>query len=91
MKHATLRQLRILAAIATEGSFSAAAKRLHLTQPAISQQIRRLEDRCGMALLERNRRSVLLTQAGREVVRAAQAVDRELKLADDTINALKKN
>ncbi|HEX5128787.1 MAG TPA: LysR family transcriptional regulator, partial [Usitatibacter sp.] len=89
MRHATLRQLRILAAVVAEGSFSSAAKALHLTQPAVSLQVKDLEHACGLALLERSGRRVRATEAGREVLRAVQGVERELKSAEDTLSALK--
>lgn len=89
MKHATLRQLRILAAVVSEGSFSGAAKALHLTQPAVSLQVKELEHACALTLLDRSRRRVRPTEAGREVLRAAQGVERELKSAEDTLSALK--
>lgn len=89
VKHATLRQLRILAAVVAEGSFSGAAKAMHLTQPAVSLQVKELENACGLALLDRGQRRVRLTEAGREVTRATHAVERELKVAEDTLSALK--
>jgi DNA-binding transcriptional LysR family regulator len=89
MKHITLRQLRILAAVVEEGSFSGAAKALHLTQPAVSLQVKELEHSCGLALVERGARRVRLTEAGHEILRATQGVERELKAAEDTISALK--
>jgi DNA-binding transcriptional LysR family regulator len=89
MRHVTLRQLRILAAVVEEESFSAAAKVLHLTQPAVSLQVKELERECGMALIDRSGRRLAITEAGRELVRAAQGVERELKEADDAIAALK--
>ena len=58
MRHATLRQLRILAAVVAEGSFSGATKSLHLTQPAVSLQVKDLEQACGLALLESSGRRV---------------------------------
>jgi molybdate transport repressor ModE-like protein len=89
MTNLTLRQLRILAAVLAEGSFSRAAKALHLTQPAVSLQVKELEHAYGLTLIERAGRRVRLTEAGREVVRAAQAIERELKVADETVSALK--
>lgn len=53
MRNLNLDQLRALIEVAELGSFTQAAKRLHLTQPAISQQIRELEARCGLQLIER--------------------------------------
>lgn len=89
MKHTTLRQLRILAAVVAEGSFSGAAKALHLTQPAVSLQVKELENASGLPLVERSGRVVRPTEAGREVLRAIQGVERELKGAQDALSALK--
>lgn len=58
-------------AIAQEGSFTAAAQALGYTQPAISQMVRRLEQRSGTVLVERNGRSVRLTEAGEVLARHA--------------------
>ena len=52
MKHATLRQLKVFEAVARLLSFSRAAEELHLTQPAVSTQVRKLEEHAGNALFE---------------------------------------
>lgn len=59
-----LRQLRYLSAVARHGSFTLAAQELHVAQPAVSQQIRRLERELGVELLSRTTRRVLVTEAG---------------------------
>jgi DNA-binding transcriptional LysR family regulator len=69
----TLRQLEYLLAVAQSGSFTAAATRLHVSQPTLSQQIRALEAEVGGALLERPPGAVRLTPAGRALVGDAQA------------------
>ena len=62
----TLRQLRAFAAVAEAGSFTAAARQLHLTQSALSVLVRELEREMGLQLLDRHTRRVQLSEAGRE-------------------------
>lgn len=64
-----LRLVRAFLAVAAEGSITAASKRLHVTQSALSRQIKGLEDELGVALLERSAHSVSLTPAGEVLVR----------------------
>ena len=63
----TLRQLRYFKAVVENGSFSRAAETVYVSQPALSLQIRELEDTLGMPLLERESRGVILTPLGRDV------------------------
>ncbi|MEV7770731.1 LysR family transcriptional regulator [Kitasatospora sp. NPDC086791] len=70
---ATLRQLQYLVTVVDTGSFTRAAEQLHVTQPALSHQMRALENAVGGPLLERLPRSVRLTPMGRAVLPHARA------------------
>lgn len=73
--------LRVIKAIADTGSITSAAARLGFSQPAVSQQLRRLETRIGVAVVERAGRTVRLTEAGRVLARHASAVATALDAA----------
>jgi DNA-binding transcriptional LysR family regulator len=74
-----LRHLRYFVAVAEELHFRRAAERLHVAQPAVSEQVRKLEEELGVTLLERTHRSVSLTDAGAAMLDQARSV---LRLAD---------
>jgi molybdate transport repressor ModE-like protein len=80
-----LRRLTVLQAVAREGSFSAAARSLDYTQPAVSHHIARLEEEVGTALLHRNPRGVTLTEAGEALVLHADAVLTRLAAAQEEV------
>ena len=80
--------LRVMRAIADEGSFTAAALALGYSQPAISQMVRRLEQRTGTVLVERVGRSVRLTEAGQVLARHAGPVLAALDAAEDEVAAI---
>jgi len=82
MRSLNLDQLRALVEVSEQGSFSAAARRLNLTQPAVSLQIRELERRFGVRLIERLGRQAKATLPGRELAAAAQRIFRECQHAD---------
>jgi DNA-binding transcriptional LysR family regulator len=75
-------QLRTLLEVIEQGSFSAAARRLNLTQPAVSLQIRELERRFGVRLIERMGKQAHATAPGGELAEAAQRILRECDHAD---------
>jgi DNA-binding transcriptional LysR family regulator len=64
-----IRQLRYFLAVASEKSFSAAARRIHIAQPALTRQVRALEEAVGVQLLKRQSRGVVLTPAGEVFLR----------------------
>jgi LysR family hydrogen peroxide-inducible transcriptional activator len=70
----TLRQLRYFVALAETQHFGQAARRCHVTQPALSMQIKELEEALGAPLIERAKRGALLTPAGTEVAPRARAI-----------------
>lgn len=88
MRNVTLRQLRTFTELARRLSYTAAAKSLHLTQPAVSMQIRQLEDAAGLPLVEQLGRRVHLTDAGRELLRYAGAISALLREAEDAMKVL---
>src|SRR5919204_6140091 len=76
-----LRQLECFVAVAEEGSFTKAARRLQLSQPSLSQQIRALEADLGGELIERLPRGIRLTAAGKAFIPEAQAAVRAAERA----------
>ncbi|RKT06395.1 molybdate transport repressor ModE-like protein [Streptomyces sp. 3211.6] len=82
------RHLRILRAVAGTGSFSAAARELGCTQPAVSQQMKALEQSAGTPLLVRTGREMRLTQAGEALVRHAAGILAGLTAAEEEVAAI---
>ncbi|MEU5215602.1 LysR family transcriptional regulator [Streptomyces sp. NPDC020807] len=82
------RHLRVLRAVAATGSFSAAARELGCTQPAVSQQMKALESSAGTPLLIRTGREMRLTQAGEVLVRHASGILAGLTAAEEEVAAI---
>lgn len=87
--HLTLRQLQCFSAVARNLSYTRAAEELHLTQPAVSMQIRQLEQQAGLALTEQLGKQVYLTEAGEEVHRYAKSILQQVDEMDDVLDKLK--
>src|SRR3954454_12001727 len=83
-----VRRMRVLREVAACGSFSAAAEALSFTQSAISQHVAALERETGAQLVERNRRGVRLTDAGRVLVGHADAILARIDSAEEELAAL---
>jgi DNA-binding transcriptional LysR family regulator len=79
MRPYTLKQIQTFLEVARQGSVSKAAERLFVTQPAVSMQIRQLEDAFGLALIEPAGRNIRLTHAGEAFLQHAQAAMGQLK------------
>jgi LysR family transcriptional regulator for metE and metH len=83
--HLEIRHLKLVAAIAETGSVTLAAHRLHLTQSALSHQLRDAEEQLGVPLFERRNRRMALTSAGERLLQSARAVIDELTRAEKEI------
>jgi LysR family transcriptional regulator, benzoate and cis,cis-muconate-responsive activator of ben and cat genes len=83
-----LRQLRHFAAVVSEGNFSRAAKALHLTQPALSRQVKSLEDELGVTLLKREANRVTLTYSGQDLFEETREI---LALVDKAVRRVQKH
>lgn len=87
--HLTLRQLTLFESVARHLSYTRAAEELHLSQPAVSMQVRQLEDSAGLPLFEKMGKRLHLTEAGREMFTYARRIGQELQELDDVMAALK--
>jgi DNA-binding transcriptional LysR family regulator len=89
MRGVTIRQLQIFVVAADHLSFARTSERLHLTQAAVSLQIKQLETMVGLALFDRRGKKLTLTEAGENLLRYARLILDALKDADAAISALK--
>jgi DNA-binding transcriptional LysR family regulator len=89
MKNATLRQLKAFEAVARHLSYSRAAAELHLTQPAVSIQIRTLEGHVGVTLFEQLGKKVYLTQGGTALLQFSRAIIQQFQEAEDAMAQFK--
>ena len=89
LRHATLRQLQVFESVARQLSFSRAAAELHLTQPAVSMQVKLLEEQAGLPLFERLGKKIFLTEAGTELQEHSRIIAQQLRDADEALAARK--
>ncbi|HJW51905.1 MAG TPA: LysR substrate-binding domain-containing protein [Burkholderiaceae bacterium] len=85
MKHATLRQMEVFETVARLASYSRAAAELHLTQPAVSTQIRKLEEHAGVPLFEQFGKKIYLTQAGEELLHHSRVILQQFEEAEEAM------
>src|SRR3954469_1808699 len=89
MKRVTLRQLRVFEQVARLRSISGAAGVCHLTQPAVSMQLKALEADCALPLTELVGRQLRLTEAGEAVALYARRVQQELDELEQILAAMR--
>ena len=85
----TLRQLQVFESVAKNLSFTQASKQLHLSQPAVSMQIKQLEENVGISLFEQLGRKVFLTEAGQEMYHYSRVIAMQLEEAEEVLERLK--
>lgn len=89
MKNATLRQLKVFETVARLLSFSRAAEELHLTQPAVSIQVKKLEGHAGLALFEQLGKKIYLTPAGAELLSYSRVIIQQFQSAEEALDQFK--
>jgi LysR family transcriptional regulator, low CO2-responsive transcriptional regulator len=87
--HTTLRQMKVFKVVAEHLNFTRAAKALHLSQPAVSMQVKQLEESVGLPLFEHSGKKIQLTEAGREICQYARTIFQTFEEMEEVIAALK--
>jgi len=85
----TLKQLQIFETVAAQQSYTEAAKILHLTQPAVSMQIKQLEEQAGLPLFDRLGKRISLTHAGEELLHYAKSIRLQVDEAGQVLEEMK--
>jgi len=85
----TLRELEYIVAVAEQGSFSRAAKTVHVSQPTLSAQVKKLEETLGITIFERASRRVLPTEAGQMILASARRILSEAESLRDMARAVR--
>jgi DNA-binding transcriptional LysR family regulator len=88
MLNVTLRQLKLFESVARNLSFTLAAKQLHLSQPAVSMQVKQLEETVGLPLFEHVGKKIQLTEAGREVYQYIRTIFQTFDEMEEVLAAL---
>jgi DNA-binding transcriptional LysR family regulator len=87
--HLTLRQLKVFEAVARHLNYTRAAEELHLTQPAVSMQVKQLEESLGVAFFEQLGKRIHLTDAGQELLGYARTITQQLDELEGVLNRMK--
>ena len=89
MLNFTLRQLQVFEKVASRLSYSRAAEELYLSQPAVSMQVKQLEENVGLPLFEQMGKKIFLTEAGRELLRYARSIAQQLAEMEAVLDEMK--
>ncbi len=89
MFHFTLRQLQVFEKVASHLNYSRAAEQLYLSQPAVSMQIKQLEENIGLPLFEQMGKKIFLTEAGRELFHYARSIAQQLAEMEAVFDEMK--
>ena len=81
--------MKVFEAVARLGSYTRASEELHLTQPAVSMQIKQLEENAGLPLFEQLGKKIYLTQAGQEMQHYCRSIAQQLDEVDKVIAEMK--
>jgi DNA-binding transcriptional LysR family regulator len=87
--HLTLRQLKVFEAVARHLNYTRAAEELHLTQPAVSMQVKQLEESLGVSLFEQLGKRIHLTESGQEVLTYARHITQQVDELEAVLNRIK--
>jgi LysR family transcriptional regulator, low CO2-responsive transcriptional regulator len=87
--HTTLRQMKVFQIVAEQLNYTRAARVLHLSQPAVSMQVKQLEDSVGLPLFEHTGKKIQLTEAGREIYLYARTIFQTFGEMEEVIAAMK--
>jgi len=88
LRELTIRQLRALATVHQHKSVTAAARQLHLTQPAVTLQIRNLQALAGLPLIQRTSDGMLLTEVGREVLALSERIEAAITSCETALDMI---
>lgn len=89
MLHFTLRQLQVFEKVASHLNYSRAAEELYLSQPAVSMQIKQLEEHIGLPLFEQMGKKIFMTEAGRELFHYARSISQQLTEMEAVFDEMK--
>jgi DNA-binding transcriptional LysR family regulator len=87
--HLTLRQLKVFESVARHLNYTRAAEELHLTQPAVSMQVKQLEESLGVGLFEQLGKRIHLTEAGTEVLAYTRTITQQIDELEAVLNRMK--